>query len=313
MKITEEERNEIIKLRRDGKKQREIAYLLGRSLKPIKRVLKEEGMSSALERTVTCLNCEKNYITEREHTKFCSDSCRVSYNKKNNGSLTKICAWCENPFVTYRKEKCYCNNNCYNRHLDSLPKVEPKPYIPVTKVFRSCSWCCSFFETTEKGDGKFCSERCRNRESSYKLSQKRKEDNLSIKRLCKNCGVEFRSDKNTGTCSDRCARRYWDRNSNNARRERMLRNGEIDNDITLEKLFIKDKGECYICGEACEWEDYSLNKEGYTIVGKKYPSIDHVIPISKGGTHTWRNIKLAHHYCNSLKSDKMLGEMVAGV
>ena len=42
------------------------------------------------------------------------------------------------------------------------------------------------------------------------------------------------------------------------------------------------------------------------IAGNKYPSVDHMIPIAKGGTHTWDNVQLAHRYCNSIKSDKFI-------
>ena len=41
------------------------------------------------------------------------------------------------------------------------------------------------------------------------------------------------------------------------------------------------------------------------IAGNDYPSIDHIIPISKGGQHTWDNVQLAHMICNSIKNNKM--------
>lgn len=31
--------------------------------------------------------------------------------------------------------------------------------------------------------------------------------------------------------------------------------------------------------------------------------MDHKKPISKGGSHTWDNIQLAHHVCNSRKGN----------
>ncbi|MFC9724785.1 HNH endonuclease [Bacillus cereus] len=37
-----------------------------------------------------------------------------------------------------------------------------------------------------------------------------------------------------------------------------------------------------------------------------YPSIEHIIPVSKGGTHTWDNVKLDHRKCNYLKSNEMI-------
>ncbi|MDT2396282.1 HNH endonuclease [Enterococcus avium] len=34
--------------------------------------------------------------------------------------------------------------------------------------------------------------------------------------------------------------------------------------------------------------------------------MDHVIPISKGGTHSWDNVRLAHRHCNAIKRDALL-------
>lgn len=40
-------------------------------------------------------------------------------------------------------------------------------------------------------------------------------------------------------------------------------------------------------------------------------TIDHIIPLSKGGTHTYNNVQLAHYICNSKKSDKILADKKA--
>ena len=80
----------------------------------------------------------------------------------------------------------------------------------------------------------------------------------------------------------------------------------MDRDITLQKLFNKYDGICYLCGKECDFNDKVITEEGYTIVGKTYPSIEHIIPISKNGLHSWDNVNLAHHYCNSIKSDKYI-------
>ncbi len=40
-------------------------------------------------------------------------------------------------------------------------------------------------------------------------------------------------------------------------------------------------------------------------LGQK-PSIDHIVPITRGGTHTWDNAQLAHLLCNTRKGNKVL-------
>ena len=59
-----------------------------------------------------------------------------------------------------------------------------------------------------------------------------------------------------------------------------------------------------ICGRPCDYEDYTVDGDIF-IAGNWYPSIDHVIPVSKGGRHSWDNVKLAHRLCNTVKSNKL--------
>jgi len=72
------------------------------------------------------------------------------------------------------------------------------------------------------------------------------------------------------------------------RRARKANNGPIDKDISIGALYERDKGVCGICKE---------------LVSTK-PSIDHIKPISKGGTHIWDNIQLTHLKCNIRKGNK---------
>lgn len=103
-------------------------------------------------------------------------------------------------------------------------------------------------------------------------------------------------------CSQKCAGAV-----NNARtkdkRVKLISAGMRD-PITLERVFEKENGVCYLCGKPCDYEDYVTRGEVF-IAGNNYPSIEHIIPISKGGTHTWDNVRLAHRLCNTLKSNKV--------
>lgn len=118
---------------------------------------------------------------------------------------------------------------------------------------------------------------------------------------CSECGLFFIG--KTKYCSEDCKRK-----NQNRKMDHRIRNiyKKSNTDITLKKLFNRDKGICWICGNKCDYEDYSRDEKGSFIVGKNYPSIDHVYPLSKGGLHTWNNIKLAHCYCNTIKSDKVV-------
>lgn len=129
------------------------------------------------------------------------------------------------------------------------------------------------------------------------LISRQTEERLAI-RVCRNCGKEYCIEAtgydSSKYCSELCCKR-WNMRVKRDRRIRRMNNREHDNDITLEKLFERDKGICRLCGKPCDRNDKTC--------GPNYPSIDHIIPISKGGKHVWDNVQLAHRQCNIAKRD----------
>jgi 5-methylcytosine-specific restriction endonuclease McrA len=59
--------------------------------------------------------------------------------------------------------------------------------------------------------------------------------------------------------------------------------------LSRRAVFHRDHSRCQYCSGAAE-------------------SIDHVIPRSRGGTHTWDNVVAACRRCNSTKGDRLLSE-----
>lgn len=72
---------------------------------------------------------------------------------------------------------------------------------------------------------------------------------------------------------------------------------EYEDGITLGRVIKRDGNICRICGKPIDITDRSSKG-----IGNKYPTIDHIVPISKGGSHTWQNVQLAHMICNSRKN-----------
>lgn len=79
----------------------------------------------------------------------------------------------------------------------------------------------------------------------------------------------------------------------------------VDKNITIKALYKRDSGICYLCGGMCDWSDRRPRRDGGVSCGGNYPSIDHIIPLSKNGLHSWGNVKLAHLGCNMKKSNKV--------
>lgn len=70
--------------------------------------------------------------------------------------------------------------------------------------------------------------------------------------------------------------------------------------ITLKKLVKRDGLTCKLCGERCDWDDKQRGA-----CGPLYPSLDHIIPMVRGGGHVWSNVQVAHILCNSIKRDAL--------
>lgn len=155
--------------------------------------------------------------------------------------------------------------------------------------------------------------------SFYQLEREKKLDEVFV---CKECGKEYTPRQymqsvgvtyfsNAGYCSKECKRKMENRLSKASKRakgtienhrHRARKYGcAYDSSVTLPKL-IKFKGlRCGICGRMCDPNDHSWSK----YFGPMYPTIDHIIPMSKGGGHTWDNVQVAHAICNSYKCDRM--------
>lgn len=61
------------------------------------------------------------------------------------------------------------------------------------------------------------------------------------------------------------------------------------------KLHSRDPA-CWLCRMTVKWELAATLHPGA-------PSLDHVVPLSKGGTSRQANLRLVHRYCNSVRGD----------
>lgn len=300
-RITKEEQEIIRELRLQGYGPRVIGNKLGRGKKTIQRQfvtlglptnLKDAGIKQKfLRKVIECKFCGTNYETSDVKTKFCSDNCRGKHNKRTTLRTIRTCGHCGKKFKTYKSK--YCSEECrYPNQSNQLHKIRNSRKM----YYISCIGCNKRFITRRRR--KYCNKEC-----DYKCNYVSKAKTHSIK--CTECGkhkeVSFKRKK---FCSDTCSKKYANR-ENYLRRERLKRlNGKIHWDISIERLMKRDGKRCYLCGVKVDIKDISVI-DNNMIHGDMYPSIDHVIPLAKEGTHTWDNVRLAHRLCNSIKSDKV--------
>jgi 5-methylcytosine-specific restriction endonuclease McrA len=68
-------------------------------------------------------------------------------------------------------------------------------------------------------------------------------------------------------------------------------------------VFQRDEYKCWLCGKET-LKDFAIS-EGSSCPHPDSPTLDHVIPLSKGGPHSYSNTKCACFLCNCLKGDKI--------
>ncbi|MBQ1295823.1 MAG: HNH endonuclease [Clostridiales bacterium] len=284
---------QVLQYRQQGLCSVEIADILKMDCKNVKRVAEKIGMpfsKEEIERSIL-LGKEKSVLNQYGSTEE-----RVKHNigfiTEKHPGFEYISGWISSDNQMQLRCKC-----CGNVIVKSAITVRSKEHL-------QCPFCEEKRIEQKREDARLQKEKHR-RETQRKKEQKfwNQSFEQGAVSFCPICGSVFYG--NRKYCSEECARRVLN-SRNKDRRVRKLRDRQIDGDITLQALFDRDGGKCWICGGMCDYDDYHRDYNNNFIVGANYPSIDHVYPLSKGGLHSWDNVKLAHHYCNIIKSNKVV-------
>lgn len=182
-------------------------------------------------------------------------------------------------------------------------RVSEITWQSISKGYASCSLCAedekNRIAEIKSRDLLVRQEQKRIKQERLKAERAKQKEEQYKKRFhaCPVCGEITDRRK---YCSDACANKAANKRHEISRRIK-INNVMKDKDISVRSLYKRDNGVCYLCGKPCSYDDY-VTRDGAFIAGDWYPSIDHVIPLSKGGEHSWDNVRLAHRLCNSLKS-----------
>jgi hypothetical protein len=117
---------------------------------------------------------------------------------------------------------------------------------------------------------------------------------------CKSCDEIFDAWGLNGRILKFCSRRCSQRNQYQTRRSRK-RNAFVEV-VSVKKLAKWQDWKCHLCGGKIDKTAKAPNPKSLTL--------EHLIPLSKGGEHSYRNCVAAHFECNWRKSDKAIGEQL---
>jgi len=192
------------------------------------------------------------------------------------------------------RTKLYCSRACASKALRVL-----KP-----KRSANCDNCAQEF-LTAKDDQHFCSTACRltvqkqkQREATRAFYKELYPDGIKRK-VCAWCGETLEVPAKKTLAS----RKYHEACSLVAQRARyriktVKRQSKTKPSRLAADQVLREYGDkCHICKETIDLELDRTSRMGLTV--------DHVIPLSKGGTDEIDNLRPAHWICNNRKSDKL--------
>lgn len=131
---------------------------------------------------------------------------------------------------------------------------------------------------------------------------------------CLQCGNEYvvgkpkkllRMIRLSGLCSEECNNIFKDEKAvdrayvSSMRTKAKLFDVEFDESITRREVFLRANGVCYICNKTTHFEKY---EEFSPLLA----TVDHRIPWTKGGKHTWSNVANCCLRCNMVKKNNLL-------
>jgi 5-methylcytosine-specific restriction endonuclease McrA len=195
------------------------------------------------------------------------------------------------------KRGLFCSQAC--RHEDVVARRAAKTKPPKPPHSGICSGCQKPFTADKKR--KFCSVDCRPSAVPVRLTGR------TLYRVCTACGIPFTQASTTGRPSKFCSETCRDNVTAAARRVSSYRRkaklaAVTVHDVDPFVVFTKANWKCQICGTPTP-----RGKRGS--YDDDAPELDHIIPIAKGGLHSYENTQCACRKCNGQKSDAIQGTL----
>lgn len=227
--------------------------------------------------------------------------------KRNSARALCVCKKCNKEFKPKKYNTItYCSRECAFADIKAwrvgIVAAVTKPGNHSLVYFNTCKQCNK--QWTDRRRKSLCSSECsklfncqysRDRSASKKI--------VSIK-TCKCCSNRFTAEygnKKSVFCSTLCLKSFYKR-SYRAKRRAVERGLSADS-VDPFRVFNRDGWKCQLC-------KVRTPKTKRGTYDDNAPELDHIIPVSKDGAHTYMNTQCLCRKCNQLKSNSIRGQML---
>lgn len=215
---------------------------------------------------------------------------------------TRTCAGCDTPIIPgprERNRKKWCSQACRQRYLrrTSPEYAERRKELSAERLqearklnpLRQCVNCGENLARLRE-DWEYCNKpECRS--AKYHAGKSKKPSCAEP-----GCGKPSIA---KGVCGSHYKLQWRKLNPDKAiaadHRYRSRKRDAWVEDVSRTVVLERDNWTCHLCGETIP--------QNIKYPHRQYGTLDHVLPLAKGGTHEYANVKAAHFICNALKQD----------
>jgi 5-methylcytosine-specific restriction endonuclease McrA len=263
-----------------------------------------------------CQVCGSAFLSRKSSTAVCGEACRWRLKNANGRTRAEILAdkraaspmyrdhICEGCGSTFRPKGAdrtrYCSRDCFFASAALRKEERARQQIAAVPQLECIECSAPIVGRVRKVCGNECRKAIARRKGRERHARERAARVLEP-RECEGCGQSFAPDHAARIyCTDLCGRRVTRRVRRGIERAR-LRSARVE-PVKARRVFIRDGWRCQDCG--CKTPERLRGT-----ISPKAPELDHIVPLSKGGEHSYLNTQCLCRACNGMKSNTARGQL----
>jgi 5-methylcytosine-specific restriction endonuclease McrA len=224
--------------------------------------------------------------------------------------MQHTCAQCTAPFSWTRTNgtpKKYCSDSCARLARGKRVKLSIGYRDKIARqsaVLKSATalrpfscHACGQSVAGKRKDAKYCSPKCAYAASAKQCTKPGCSNTFRARGLCSShYNAEYFPGSQKKWPASTTTRRTKDQ------RRRALKRGAVAEPVNRDAVGDRDQWKCGVCKRKVD------NALPYP--DPMSPSLDHIVPLSEGGEHTYANCRISHLWCNVARSNRGGGEQL---